>query len=100
MALSDPSPFLVVYGTVVFLLPWLVYASYIVRGLMYAHSKGIGLFSWPSAASMRALRQIDSRAAFLYQRAKRWFFITLIMWVGGFTAMGVTLYVLHQRGIV
>lgn len=100
MALIDPDPVLVVYGVVVFLLPWLVYGSYIVRGLMYARSRGIGLFSWQSAASLRVLRQTDSRAAFLYQQAKRWFVITLIMWVGGFTLMGVALYWLHHRGIV
>ena len=100
MALIGPSPFLVVYGVAVFLLPWLIYGIYIVRGLMYAHSKGIGHFSLQSTASMRMLRQTDSRAAFLHKRAKRWFSIRLIMCVVGFATMGVTLYLVHQRGMV
>ena len=30
MALIDPSPYLVIYGVLVFLAPWLIYGGYIV----------------------------------------------------------------------
>ncbi len=100
MAPIDPSPYLVIYGVLVFLAPWLIYGSYIVRGLMYARSKGIFLFSWTGGAQIRALRQTDSHAAFLHQRSLRWFIITLVMWLVGFAVMGLTLYLLHRRGIV
>ena len=96
----DPSPYLVIYGVLVFLAPWLIYGSFIVRALVYAHSKGISLFSWSGSSHMRMLRQTDSYAAFLHQKTRRWFIITLIMWFVGFGVMGLTLYLLHRRGIV
>jgi len=96
----DPSPYLVAYGVLVFLVPWLIYGSFIVRGLLYARSTGISLFSTASSARIRELRRTDSRAAFLHQRTVRWFFITLAMWFVGFAVMGLTLYLLHRRGIV
>src|SRR2546421_496121 len=40
MALINPSPYLVVYGLLVFLVPWLIFASFIVRGLLYARGCG------------------------------------------------------------
>jgi hypothetical protein len=96
----DPAPYLVVYGVLVFLVPWLIYGSFIVRGLLYARSRGISLFSSTSSARIRELRRTDSRASFLHQRTVRWFFITLAMWFVGFAVMGLTLYLLHRRGIV
>jgi uncharacterized membrane protein (DUF485 family) len=96
----DPSPYLVIYGVLVFLAPWLIYGSFIVRALVYAQRKGILLFSWSDSSQMRMLRQTDSYAAFLHQRTRRWFIITLTMWFVGFAVMGLTLYLLHRRGIV
>jgi len=96
----DPTPYVAAYGVVVFLVPWLVYGSFIVRSLMYARSCGISLLSWTASAQIRALRQTDSRAAFLHQRSLRWFVITLVTWLVGFAAMCLTLYLLYRRGIV
>ena len=77
----DPDPYLLVYGVLVFLAPWLIFGSFILRNMLYARSKGISLFSLTASAQMRALRRTDSHAAFLHQRTFRWFFITLSMWV-------------------
>jgi hypothetical protein len=96
----DPDPYLVVYGVLVFLVPWLIYGSFIVRGLLYARSRGISLFSFTASAQIRKLRRTDNRAAFLHQRTLRWLVITLTMWVIGFAVMCLTLYLLHRRGIV
>jgi len=96
----DVTPYVALYGVVVFLVPWLVFASYIVRGLVYARGKGISLFSWTGGAQIRALRNGDSYAAFLHRRSLRWLLITLGMWVVGFAVMGTTLFLLHRRGIV
>lgn len=89
-----------VYVVLVFLAPWLIYGSFIVRGLMYARSRGISLFSSTASEQIRALRQSDSRAAFLHRRSLRWLVITVCMWLVGFSAMCLTLYLLHRRGIV
>src|SRR5713101_2517377 len=89
-----------VYVVLVFLVPWLIYGSFIVRGLMYARSRGISLFSSTASAQIRALRQTDSRAAFLHRRSLRWLVVTLATWLAGFAVMCLTLYLLHRRGIV
>ena len=96
----DPSPYLVVYGVLVFLLPWLIYVNFIVRGLLYARKRGISLFSKTASDEIRALRQTDSHASLLHRRAWRWFFITLAMWPIGFAIMCVTLFLLHQHDVV
>ena len=96
----DPTPYVAVYGVLVFFVPWLILGSYIVRGLVYAHSRGISLLSWRGGAEIGALRQTDSYAAFLHRRSLRWFVITLAMWVVGFALLGLTLYFLHRKGIV
>jgi hypothetical protein len=96
----DPSPYLVVYGVLVFLAPWLIYGSFIVRALLYARSRGISLWSSTARREMQELRRTDSHAALLHQRSFRWFFITLAMWFGGFAIMCLTLFLLHKRGIV
>jgi len=96
----DPDPYLVVYGVLVFLAPWLIYGSFIVRGLLYAQSRGISLLSRTSGAKIRELRRTDSHAASLHQRSLRWFIITLSMWLVGFAVMGLALFLLHKRGIV
>ena len=100
MALIDPSPFLVVYGVLVFLVPWLIFMSLIVRGLLYARKCGIPLLSWTASAQIRELRQTDSYAAFLHRRSLRWLMIVVATWLVGFAVMCLTLYLLHQRGIV
>jgi hypothetical protein len=94
----NPSPYFVIYGVLMFLLPWLIFASFIVRGLLYARSRGISLFSTTASAQIRELRRTDSRAAFLHQRTFRWLIITLVMWLIGFAVMGLTLYLLYRQG--
>ena len=96
----DPTPYLVVYGVLVFVAPWLIYGSFIVRGLLHARSRGISLFSPTAGAKIRELRRTDSIAASLHQRSLRWFLITLAMWLVGFAVMGLALFLLHKRGIV
>jgi len=96
----DPTPYLIVYGVLVFLVPWLICGSFIVRGLLYARRRGISLFSGSASVEIRELSRTDSRAAFLHQRSLRWFVIGLAMWFGGFAVMGLTLYLLHRRGII
>jgi len=96
----DPSPYLVVYGVLVFLVPWLIYGSFIVRALLYARSRGISLWSPAAREKMQELRRTDSHAALLHQRTLRWFIITLAAWLVGFAVMCLTLLILHKRGIV
>jgi hypothetical protein len=96
----DPSRYVAVYCVVIFLVPWLIYASFIVRALLYSRRNGISLFSWTASSQMRMLRQTDRYAAFLYRQTRRWFIIMMTMWFVGFAVMGLTLYLLHRRGIV
>ena len=96
----DPSPYVAIYGVLVFVVPWLICGSFVVRSLLCARSRGISLFSRTASAEMRALFQTDSRAAFLKHRAWRWFFVTLTMWCVGFAVLCLALYLLHRQGIV
>jgi len=96
----DPSPYVAVYVVLVFLLPWLIYDSSILRALLYARRKGISLLPAAASAQIRALRQTDSHAAFLHRHSLRWLVITFVMWFVGFAVLGATLYWLHRSGIV
>lgn len=96
----DLEPYLLVYGVLVFLAPWLIFGSFVVRGLLYARSKGISLFSLLASSEIRALRRTDNRAAFVHRQTFLWFVITLSMWIVGFLVRFLTLYLLHSRGIV
>ena len=96
----NPEPYVAAYVVLVFLVPWLIYCSFIVRKLLYARKSGISLISSDASVRIRALRQSDSYASYLHQRCLRWFVITLSMWVLGFGVLGLTLYLLYLRGIV
>jgi hypothetical protein len=96
----DPSPYLAVYGVIVFLVPWLIYGSFIIKGLLYARKHGISLFSLDAGPRIRALRQTDPYAAHLHQRSCRWLLIVAVMWFAGFAVLGLTIYLLHERGVV
>jgi len=96
----DPTPYVAVYGVLVFLVPWLIFGSYIVRGLVYAHGQGISLFSWTGGAEIRALRRTDSYSAFFHRQSLRWLVITLALWVVGLVLLGLALLFLHRKGIV
>jgi hypothetical protein len=96
----DPTPFVAVYVVIVFVIPWLVYASYILRKLHYAQRSGIHLLSFNASAQIRALRQIDPYAAELHRRTFKWLVIVLSIWIVGFAVLVLTLYLLHKDGIV
>jgi hypothetical protein len=96
----DPTPFVALYVVLVFVPPWVIYGSFVVRSLVYARSRGISLFSATASAQIRLLRQTDSRAALLHRCSWRWLVITLAAWVAGFAGLCLTLYVLHRSGIV
>lgn len=96
----DPSPYVVAYGVIVFLAPWLVCMSFNVRKLLYARRTGISLWSWGASEKIRALRQTDPYAAHLHQRLVLWMKATTVMWFVGFAILGLGLYPLHQRGVV
>src|SRR5690349_12893005 len=100
MTRINPDPYIAVYAVVVFLVPWLIYGSFIVRGLTYARSKGIRLFSWTASTDIRALRETDGYAAWLHRRTLRWLVIMGATWFLGFAVLCLTLYLLHGRGIV
>jgi hypothetical protein len=97
---TDPTLYVAVYGLLVFLLPWSIFGSYVMRSLMYARNHDIGVFSWIASQKMRRLRQRDNYAAFLHQEVRRWLFITLVMWIVGSAVLAAALYLLHQQGIV
>jgi hypothetical protein len=96
----DPTPFVDVYFVLVFLLPWLVCASFVARKLMYARSRGISLLSPMAFAQIRTLRQTDSYAAQLHRRSLQWLAVTAAMWFVGFALLGLTLHLLQRRGII
>ena len=96
----DPSPYVVAYGVLVFLAPWLVFMSFNICKLLYAWRNGIPLWSYGASARIRSLRQTDPYAAHLHQRCARWMKITLVMWLVGFALLNAAIYVLHSSGII
>jgi hypothetical protein len=100
MTPTDPTPFVVIYVALVFVPPWVICGSFVVRSLVYAHRRGISLFSSTAPGQIRMLRQTDDRAALLDRCSRRWMVITLAAWVAGFVGLCLTLYLLHRSGIV
>jgi hypothetical protein len=96
----DPTPFVAVYVVIVFVIPWLIYASYILRTLHYARRSSIHLLSFNASAQIRTLRQVDPYAADLHRRTLKWLVIVLSIWIVGFAVLVLTLYLLHKNGII
>src|SRR5215813_1365185 len=96
----DTSPYVAAYGVFVFLAPWLVCMSFNLRKLLYARRTGISLWSWGASEQIRNLRQTDAYAEYLHRRLVMWMKVTLVMWLVGFAVLGLTLYLLHNRGVV
>ena len=96
----DPTPFVAVYVVIVFVLPWLICVSFILRKLHYASKSGISLLSFDASAQIRALRQVDPYAAGLHRRGLKWLVITLCLWLVGFAILILALYLLRKQGIV
>jgi len=96
----DPEPYVEAYAAIVFLLPWLVFMSFVIRRLLHAKKLGVSLLTGDASVRIRALRGSDQHAAYLYQRSRQWLIATLVAWVVGFIVLGGSLFLLHRGGVL
>lgn len=98
----DPTPFVIPYAIVVFLCPWIVYGSFILRELALISKSGIykqhlGLKRY---AVIREFRKNNPQANYLHRKAIRWGITTGIMWITGFIILGTTLYLMEENDLL
>jgi hypothetical protein len=104
----DPTPFLIPYALIVFFLPWLVAAVFVLRGLKLLYQSGVmNELNKLSPFSFRERREIHRRylkqnpeAAWVHKNAVRWGILTLAAWVVGFVLIGGTLYWMDQNDLL
>jgi hypothetical protein len=101
----DPTPYMIPYVIIVFLAPWMISASYIIRELRLAYRSGVlgELMVLPPSA-FRARRDIITRffktnteVADLHKRLVRWCIVTIAAWVFGFLLLGAALFWMDQN---
>lgn len=106
----DPTPFVFAYVIAVFIFPWAVFCSYLIREWNYLKQKKVVGWLWVHPRQWSKIwefRNTDPRSKYLFGKVKQWMFITFVAWVVGFVILGVTLYLLdandllinHSKGI-
>ncbi|MFQ5846553.1 MAG: hypothetical protein ACE5IQ_02645 [Candidatus Methylomirabilales bacterium] len=105
----DVTPYVMVYAAVVFLCPWLILASYLLRELRVLRKHGLlGLTTNAEVWNeIQSFRKTNPESKYLYGKVKQWMKITLTFWVTGFVILCAALYLLdandllinHSKGI-
>ena len=98
MAPIDPTPYVIPYAIVVFLCPWIVYASIIVRHCWLLKKNNISSNFLFEKSDDRAKRieflRTNQESLNLRRKAVRWMVIVLLCWIIGFAFLAGTLLVL------
>ena len=98
----DPTPFVIPYAIIIFLLPWIICASFMIRNMAFLSKKG--LLNWgldfEKQKLAREFMKSDPQARSLYKQLKRWMIITIALWVGGFAVLGTTLYLMEENDLL
>lgn len=99
----DPTPYVVIYAVIVFLCPWAIYTSYLIRELRVLRRNDV--IDWFSITGeqwqkIKEFRKTNPESRYLYGKAKQWMRLTFICWVLGFTILAITLVVLSANGLL
>lgn len=105
----DATPYVMVYSAIVFLCPWLIFTSYLLRELqvLRKHKLLRWLINTREWQSIQEFRKTNAESQYLYGKVKTWMKITLTFWIAGFVILGATLYLMdandllinHSKGI-
>lgn len=99
----DPTPYLLVYTFLVFLLPWAVFVFWIGKQWIYlikTHPEFAVILSFKQFRELRKLREFDASLMYMYSKTIRWIKITGLCWVTGFAILAITLFLLDKNGLL
>lgn len=104
----DPTPYVILYAIVVFVLPWIITLYYVLRANAYIHNNpqlpgyinynGISIIARLKA--VRTLCKASPVIAHLNSRVIRWATVTIAAWLIGFAMLGGTLWHLNNHDLL
>jgi len=99
----DLEPFILIYVFIVFLCPWAVFGSYLLRELQFLRKND--MIDWFSVTmeqwnKVNEFRRTNPESRYLYEKVKRWMLITLLCWVFGFAILAVTIGVMSANDLL
>ncbi len=98
----NPSPYILVYIILVFFCPWCIYGTYVIREIHFLrkHKVFIPFNIITTWKEVKKFRNKNAKSKYLYSKVKKWFVITIILWVLGFIVLGITLFTLEQNNLL
>lgn len=104
----DPTPYVIPYAIVVFVLPWVISLYYVIRLKAFIHKNPQlpgykdynGISNVARHKAGRTLCKASPVIAHLYSRVIRWAIVTISSWVIGFALLGVTLWQLNNHDLL
>ena len=104
----DPTPFVIPYVILIFLLPWGLAASFLIRELALAQREGqlsrlmgfTGLSIIERIKAAREYRGSNPLAMRLHQKTVQWALITILLWIVGFVLLGSTLFIMDRNDLL
>jgi hypothetical protein len=100
MSPINPTPYVIIYILSVFVLPWAICGSFVIRGLARARQLGVNLFSGNAKTQILELQKTDQILSNLSKNTRKWFVIVFISWIMGFSILVFTLYKLESANLL
>ena len=99
----DPTPYVNVYAVIVFLCPWLIFASWVVRHTLFIRRVRPSWFWWFGFAQWKEyakFREQNPEAMAIWRGAMRWLMITAICWAIGLVVLAGTLFFMDRNDLL
>ncbi len=96
----NPTPYIVVYAILIFVLPWLIFTTYLIKALFRSHQLNASIFTFGGYSYIKELIKTDTTLKILYTKLKKSLIIVLFMWLVGAFILVVTLYSLNSNNLL
>ncbi len=93
----NPTQYVLIYAIVIFVLPWGVFITYLIRVAFRSHQLGAVSFGY---SQINELAKKDPKLKTLYTKSKRWLIIVFTMWLFGSFLLILTLYLLDNNNLL
>jgi hypothetical protein len=100
----DPTPFIIPYAVVFFLLPWLIYVVLLFSNsfdLIKKSEKKYKLFiPFLSLKEANNIYKSNSDSLKKYKKLKKWLLICVISWIAGFFLLALILFIMESNNLL
>ncbi len=96
----DPTPYVIIYTILIFVLPWFIFTTYLIKALFRSHQLNASIFTFDGYSYIKELIKTDASLKILYTKLKKWLIIVLFMWLIGAFILVVTLYSLNSNNLL